>query len=122
MSYDLAVLAMGPAADVAEVRAMFDRCTSGPHDEGDLDERIVGFYERLVAEFPDSSTHTQDTPWMSTLLSTGIDHVMMHLSFSSRSDRVLVWIHELAAELGLAIWDPQFNDVVPADGADASSG
>lgn len=47
---------------------------------------------------------------MSTPLGVGIDHVIMHLSFSSRSDAALKAIEELAAEYRLAIWDPQSRE------------
>ncbi|MFE9819964.1 hypothetical protein [Streptomyces sp. NBC_00236] len=40
----------------------------------------------------------------------GIDHVIMNLSFSSRSDAALKAIEELAGEFRLVIWDPQSQD------------
>ncbi|MCX4804678.1 hypothetical protein OG594_24185 [Streptomyces sp. NBC_01214] len=110
MSFDLAVLAMDESADVAAVRAMFDRCTSDHHDEGELDERVVGFYERLRSLFPDRPPFAAESPWMSTPLTIGIDHVIMNLSFSSRSDAAIKAIEELAAEFRLVIWDPQSQD------------
>lgn len=89
---------------------MFERCTSGNHAEGDLDERVVGFYERLRSRFPDRPPCAVDSPWMSTPLAVGIDHVVMNLSLSSRSDMALKAIEELAAEFRLVIWDPQSQD------------
>ncbi len=86
---------------------MFERCLSGSHIEGELDERVVKFYERLRSRFPDRPPYPQDHPWMSTPLDVGIDHVIMNLSFSSRSDAALKMITELAAEYHLVIWDPQ---------------
>ncbi|MDX2648783.1 hypothetical protein PV341_35495 [Streptomyces sp. PA03-1a] len=47
---------------------------------------------------------------MSTPLAVGIDHVVMNLSLSSRSDMALKAIEELAAEFRLVIWDPQSQD------------
>ena len=49
MSFDLTILAVDPAADDTQIRSMYERCNSWaqPHPEGDLDERIVAFYEEL---------------------------------------------------------------------------
>ncbi|MFF0478913.1 hypothetical protein [Streptomyces sp. NPDC004284] len=110
MSFDLAVLAMDESADVAAAREMFDRCTSDHHDEGESDERVVGFYERLRSLFPDRPPFAAESPWMSTPLTIGIDHVIMNLSFSSRSDAAIKAIEELAAEFCLVIWDPQSHN------------
>ncbi|MER6448386.1 hypothetical protein [Streptomyces venezuelae] len=110
MSFDLAVLAMDESADPATARAMFERCAFGRHDEGELDERVAGFYERLRSRFPDRPPHAVDSPWMSTPLAVGIDHVIMNLSFSSRSDAALRAIEELAGEFRLVIWDPQSQE------------
>jgi hypothetical protein len=110
VGFDLAVLAMNESADAAAVRAMFERCVSGKHAEGELDERVVGFYERLRLQFPDHPPCASESPWMSTPLAVGIDHVIVSLSFSSRSDAALRAIGELAAEFRLAIWDPQSQD------------
>ncbi|MFE6867758.1 hypothetical protein ACFVFS_14450 [Kitasatospora sp. NPDC057692] len=110
MSFDLAVLAMDASADAAAARAMFERCNSLHHDEGELDERVVGFYERLRSQFPDYPPRPADSPWMSTPLAVGIDHVIMNLSFSSKSDDALKVIEELAGEYRLVLWDPQSQD------------
>lgn len=110
MSFDLAVLAMGASADAAAARAMFERCNSLHHDEGELDERVVGFYERLRSQFPDCPPHSADSPWMSTPLAVGIDHVIMNLSYSSKSDAAIKAIEELAGEHRLVLWDPQSQD------------
>ncbi|WP_199824056.1 hypothetical protein [Streptomyces sp. NBRC 109706] len=117
MSFDLAVLAMDEAADVAAARAMFERCTAGRHDEGEPDERVVAFYERLRARFPDSSPTPVDSPWMSTPLAIGVDHVIMSLGHSSRSDAALRAIEALATEFRLVLWDPQAgNATLPGPG------
>ncbi|GIE99457.1 hypothetical protein [Paractinoplanes rishiriensis] len=107
MSFDLGVLAIDGWTDVAEVVAMVERCRRADHAEGDLDPRIVGFYERLRAEFPDHPPGGDDSPWMSTPLDLGIDHVFMSLSFGVRSNPALELIQDLAADYGLTIWDPQ---------------
>jgi len=39
---------MAESADVGAAQAMFERCRSGNHDDGELDERVVGFL-RAVA-------------------------------------------------------------------------
>ncbi|GAA2625309.1 hypothetical protein GCM10010425_22070 [Streptomyces spororaveus] len=113
VSFDLAVLAMEASADAVAVRAMYDRCTSGSHAEGEVDERVMGFYESLRSRFPDHpplAGAAGASPWMSTPLSVGIDHVVMNLSFSAGSDDALRTIEELAAEYCLVIWDPQSQD------------
>lgn len=101
---------MDESADAAAARVMFERCASGSHDNGDPDRRVVGFYERLRSEFPDYPPYPADSPWMLMPLSVGIDHVIMHLSFSPRSDPAITSIQALAAEYGLVLWDPQSQD------------
>lgn len=114
VSFDLAVLAMDGPADAAAAQAMLDRCETRPHVEGDVDERIAGFYERLVALFPDKGPIDDETsPWMSMPLGIGIDHVIMNLSYSSRSDPAIDAIEQLAAEYRLVLWDPQGGEVHP---------
>lgn len=117
VSFDLAVLAMDESADAASARAMFERCTSESHGEGELDERVVAFYEALRARFPDHPPYEEDSPWMSMPLGVGIDHVTMNLSFSARSDPAINAIQELASEYGLVLWDPQSEDAyLPGSG------
>src|SRR5215469_15279169 len=103
---------MDESADAAAARAMFEWCnTSGNHAEGVLDERIVGFYEQLRARFADYPPYPEDSPWMMMPLATGIDHVIMNLSFSPRSDTALPAIMELAAQYRLVVFDLQSEDV-----------
>jgi hypothetical protein len=89
---------------------MFERCCSGSHDDGELDERLVGFYERLRSQFPDYPPFGPDCPWMSMPLAVGIDHVIMHLSFGERNNPAIAVIQELASEHRLVLWDPQSRD------------
>jgi hypothetical protein len=111
VSYDLAVLAMEEeAADPSTAREMYERCVmSGEHLDGELDQRVVGFYERLRGEFPDHGPVTAESPWMSTPLDAGTDHVAMSLNYS-RSDEALAAIERLAQEFRLVIWDPQAGE------------
>ena len=44
------------------------------------------------------------------MLEAGIDHVIMHLSFTPYSTPAITAIQELAAAHGLVIWDPQSDD------------
>ncbi|QFY11613.1 hypothetical protein GBF35_38035 [Nonomuraea phyllanthi] len=118
MSYDLAVLAMDGPVDAESARRMLDRCDSAErHVEGDLDERVVAFYEGLRACFPDHPPYGPDSPWMSMPLAVGIDHVIICMSYSDRSAPALEKIMELSARYGLVVYDPQFDDVV-LSGAD----
>lgn len=107
MSFDLDVLAIDGWTEAAEVAAMVGRCQNSDHVEGELDERIVSFYERLRERFPDYPPYPDDSPWMSMPLSVGIDHVFMNLSFSQRSDPAIEVILALAAEFGLTVFDRQ---------------
>src|SRR5262245_56182178 len=93
MSYDLTVLAADPSADDAQVRAMYDRCTnwSKPHPDGDLDDRIVAFYEELRARYPDHPPYSPESPWNSTPLGLGIDHVSMCLATVHAATAPLNW-------------------------------
>jgi hypothetical protein len=110
VSFDLAVLAMEESADDVAARAMFERCNSMNHNDGDLDERVVWFYERLRSLFPDEPPYDSDSPWMVMPLEVGIDHVIMHLSFSERSKPAITAIQELAAEYRLVLLDLQSQD------------
>ena len=112
MSYDLAVLAMDGSADAAAAQAMFARCSALSHPEGELDERIAGFYEELRTRFPDSPPYGETAPWTDMPLSAGIDHVIMHLSFGARSDLALRAITELGEDYMLVIFDPQSGDAI----------
>jgi hypothetical protein len=118
VSFDLAVLAMDELADAGAAGAMFERCnTFGDHVEGEPDKRIVGFYEQLRSRFPDQGPDAGDSPWMMMPLAIGIDHVIMHLSWSPQSDAAVTAIMELAAEYRLVIWDPQSQEAyLPAAG------
>ena len=111
VSFDLDVLAIDPAASDDAVRAMVKRCRSGQHPEGELDERIVGFYESLRARYPDFPPYPDDSPWMSMPLEVGIDHVSMSMSFGQRSTPALELVVDLAARYGLTIYDPQGGEV-----------
>ena len=101
---------MDELADAAAACAMFERCAAGDHAEGELDERIVGFYEQLRSRFPDEGPRAGYSPWMMMPLTTGIDHVIMHLSWSPQSDAAVTAIMGLAAEHRLVVWDPQSQD------------
>jgi hypothetical protein len=110
MSFDLAVVAAEPGADEATARAVIDRCYSLPHVEGELDERVVGFYEELQAIYPDHPPYDPDAPWALMPLDTGVDHVFMNISYSA-DDAVIEAIERLAAQHGLVIYDPQGDAV-----------
>jgi hypothetical protein len=107
VSFDLAVLAMDASADAEQARAMAARCfRSASHVQGELDERIVAFYEALCTRFPEDDP---DSPWMAGP-DAGIDHVIMNLSWSERSTAAIEAIQELAVEHRLVLFDPQSED------------
>lgn len=113
MSFDLTVFALDGAGDAEAVRAMTERCLRNPHPEGDLDPRIVGFYEALRAQFPDHPPYPAQSPWALMPLSVGIDHVFMHLSHGEASDAAIDAIERLARHHRLVLWDPQSDSVYP---------
>jgi hypothetical protein len=114
MSFDLVVLSLGANKDADYARRMSERClTAGTHDVGKPNRRIVAFYEQLQSNYPDRGPAVEalDSPWASTPLSVGIDHVIMHLGFGSRSTQAVETVLRLAAHHGLAVYDPQSDDV-----------
>ena len=106
VSFDLDALAIDPTASDEEVHAMAKRCGSGQHPEGELDRRIVSFYERLRAAYPDCPPDG-DSPWMLTPLDVGIDHVRMSISFGKHGTSAIELILNLADQHGLTIYDRQ---------------
>jgi hypothetical protein len=109
MSFDLTILATTAETPDDEIRAQALRCPAGrDHPEGDLDARIVAFYEVLREVYPDSgpASRHEETPWASSPLDTGIDHVIIKLRHGSADD-VIDTIVELAALHALVVFDPQ---------------
>jgi hypothetical protein len=108
VSFDLAVLAMESSADPSAALAMLERCNRvARHPEGDIDTRITALCEALFAQFPVTAA---DSAWM-TDPEVGIDHVIVHLSWSPRSGPVIETIQELARQHRLVLVDPQSDDV-----------
>jgi hypothetical protein len=113
MSFDLTILATTPDTSDDEIRAQALRCAAGrDHAEGDLDARIVAFYEVLRGMHPDDgpASRSDATPWASSPLDTGIDHVTTNLRHGRAGD-VIDTIFELAALHGLVVFDPQDGTV-----------
>jgi hypothetical protein len=109
MSFDLTILGATPDATDDEIRDQALRCAAGrDHPEGDLDARIVAFYEVLRGVHPDSgpASRSEETPWASSPLDIGIDHVNTNLRHGCAGD-VIDTIVELAALHGLVVFDPQ---------------
>lgn len=111
VSFDLVVLAIEPSATPADVREMADHCTGMEHRDGELDQRIVSFYEGLRARFPDHPAYDPQSPWMSAPLAVGIDHVSMNISYSPRGSEAVDVVLDLAERNGLVIYDPQGGEV-----------
>lgn len=111
MSFDLVVLAVEPSATANDVRQTADHCNGMEHRDGELDQRIVSFYEELRARFPDHPPYDPESPWMSAPLGVGIDHVSMNISYSPRGNAAVDVVLDLAERHGLVIYDPQFNEV-----------
>jgi hypothetical protein len=117
VSFDLDVLAIDRDADDDHVRAMILRCRGSAHPEGELDERIVCFYEALRVRYPDHPPFGEVMPWAVTPLDVGIDHLSMHLRHGPTGDAVVQLVVDLAAGNGLTIYDPQ-GDTVTRPGTD----
>jgi hypothetical protein len=99
---------MESSADPSSTLAMLERCNHvARHPKGDIDTRITAFCEALFAQFPVTAA---DAAWM-TDPEVGIDHLIMHLSWSPRSGPVIETIQELAWQHRLVLVDPQSDDV-----------
>lgn len=111
VSFELVVVAAEPGADEAVVRMLLAQCLDpGGHVEGDLDGRIVTFYEKLRAAYPDYPPYDTDAPWAAMPLATGVDHVFMNVRWSAGNE-VIELVERLADEAGLALYDPQGDKV-----------
>jgi hypothetical protein len=111
VSFDLLVLAVEPAASLDDVREMIDHCTGQAHRDGELDPRVVGFYEDLRETFPDHPPYDPESPWMSAPLAVGIDHVRMNISYSPRGGKAVDAVCHLAERHRLVIYDPQGDEI-----------
>lgn len=121
MSFDLIVVAAPPGANEESARAVLERCFRGRdiHVEGELDLRVVGFYEDFRAVYPDHPPYGDDLHWSSMPLNTGIDHVLMNIRWSA-DNTVLDLIQRLANQYGLVLYDCQDDTVyLPPAGHDA---
>jgi hypothetical protein len=99
MSIDLTILATALGAAEEEIRFQALRCAAWlDHPEGDLDARIVAFYEALCEVYPDSgpASRWEGGPWADSPLGTGIDHVTVSLRHGDTGDAIAT-ILELAA-------------------------
>lgn len=114
MSFDLTILAAAPNTSDGEICVQAHRCAAWlDHPEGGLDTRIVAFYEALREVYPDSgpASRRQETPWASSPLGTGIDHVTVNLRHGHTGDGAIATILELAALHDLVVFDPQDETV-----------
>ena len=110
------VLAIEPSATADDARQMADHCTGMEHLDGELDQRIVAFYEELRERFPDHPPYDPESPWMSAPLAVGIDHVSMNISYSPRGSEAIDVVLDLAERHGLVIYDPQSDEVTGLPG------
>ncbi|WP_239084112.1 hypothetical protein [Asanoa ishikariensis] len=116
MSFDLVVLAAGTTATLDDVRAMADRSVGRPRVEGDPDPRIAAFYEDLRAGFSDDPAYDGDSPWVTTPLVVGVDHVAMSIVHSPVGDDAVDVVLQLAEKHGLVVYDPQGDEATGLDG------
>jgi hypothetical protein len=105
MLVDLMALALSPDAGRAEANETANRCLTRPHIDGDLDDRIVAFYEALRAEFPDQTPLAPDSPWITAPLDTGIDHVRLLMAWEDRGEHAIDRIFALAARHDITLYD-----------------
>ena len=80
-------------------------------ETGDLDQRIVSFYDELRARFPDHPPYDPESPWTSAPLAVSIDHVSMNISYSPRGSEAVDVVLDLAGRQGLVIYDHQGDEV-----------
>jgi hypothetical protein len=114
MSFDLAILATALDASDDEIRVQALRCAAWlDHPEGDLDERIVAFYEALRKVYPDSglASRREESPWADSPLGVGIDHVTVSLRHGDTGG-AFATILGLAALRDLVVFDPQDEAVI----------
>jgi hypothetical protein len=114
MSFDLTVLATALDASDDEIRVQALRCAAWlDHPEGDLDARIVAFYEALREVYPDSgpASRREESPWADSPLGVGIDHVTVSLRGGDTGDAIGT-ILDLAARHDLVVFDPQDETVI----------
>ncbi len=112
MTFTLLAVALPDGADEEEARTRAGRCGAPDHPRGDLDPRIVAFHEHLRGVHPDTGSLDDTSPWASTPLDAGIDHVRLVFRHGQVSDPAIDLVLELAARYGLAVYDPQGDDVV----------
>lgn len=113
MSFDLTILATAHDMSDDEIRVQALRCGAWrDHPDGDLDARIVAFYEVLRDVYPDNgpASRRQETPWASSPLAVGIDHVTINLRHGHTGD-IIDTILELAALHSLVVFDPQAGTI-----------
>jgi hypothetical protein len=114
MSFDLTILATALDASDDEIRVQAQQCAAWlDHPEGDLDARIVAFYEALRGVYPDSgpASRREESPWADSPLGVGIDHVTVSLRNGDTGD-VIGTILDLAARHDLVVFDPQDETVI----------
>ncbi|MEU4385712.1 hypothetical protein [Promicromonospora sp. NPDC023805] len=114
MSLDLTILATAIDASDDEIRVQALRCSAWlGHPDGDLDARIVAFYEELREVYPDSgpAPRREESPWADSPLGTGIDHVTVSLRHGETSNAIAT-ILDLAARHDLVAFDPQDETVI----------
>jgi hypothetical protein len=73
---------------------------------GDLDERIVRFYETLRTHNPDQPPLGDDSPWAPAPVDVGVDHVSMSLRHGPTGAAVVDLFPDLATRHGLTIYNP----------------
>lgn len=111
MSFDLAVLATHGPVSVGVAQQIYQRCNGQAHTDGHLDHRIAVFYEELRLRYPDHPPYPAESPWMSMPLDIGIDHVIVHITWSPRGTTAVEAVMELARRHRLVVFDPQSDDV-----------
>lgn len=114
MSFDLTILATALDASDGEIGVRALQCAAWlDHPEGDLDARIVAFYEALREVYPDSgpASRWEESPWADSPLGVGIDHVILSLRQGNTGDAIAT-ILDLAALHDLVVFDPQDETVI----------
>jgi hypothetical protein len=90
---------------------MVAQCDSLQHPEGELDERIVAFYEELTNRYPDFPPFDPSSPWANPPLDSAIDHVWLSFGGGVKAHEAFQAVYELAVKNNLVVYDPQAADV-----------
>ena len=109
MSFDLAVINLPQATDLAEVANIYAELCDGNYEILSPSAKIDAFYAELKSKYPDIDDYSDDEvdkcPW-SVAIDVSDGAVVMSLVWS-RVEEVTPYVINLAARHDLSCYDPQ---------------